>query len=188
MRPIPPPRIEPRRRRFHHAQSLIRTLLIAAPCLLIGMGLGALWHSRRVQPIAANTEGTALDVGTLSAGTTAMQSLKVPVQIRPDPAIVAEVKRQIPNFAAVSLEEGSRILREAALKDLQAALSQTVGQVKEAEQRIARAEETKSEAEKQAALKELQRLQAEQAAKLRECTTRSSAQIEALRQLQEPAR
>jgi hypothetical protein len=44
-------------------------------------------------------------------------------------------------------------------------------------------EQANSETEKQAALKELQRLQAEQAAKLREFTMRSSAQIEALRQL-----
>jgi hypothetical protein len=105
-----------------------------------------------------------------------------------DPAILEEVKRQIPNFASVTLEEGAQILREAALRDLQAALSQMEGQRKEAEQRVARMEEAKSETEKQTALKDLQRLQAEQGAKLTEFTTRSSAQIEALRQLKESAR
>jgi hypothetical protein len=105
-----------------------------------------------------------------------------------DPAILAEVKRQLPNFASVSLEEGSQILRETALKGFQAALGQTEGQLKEAEQRVARMEESKSETGKQEALKDLQRLQAEQAAKLGEFTRKSSAQIEALRQLKESAR
>jgi len=174
-----------------HAQAGIRTLLVAALCLFIGFGLGGLWHSRRTQRNAVNTEAETPreDAGRLSAGTTAvLQSVQAPVQIKPDPAIVAEVKRQIPDFASVSLEEGSQILREAAVKDLQAALNQSVGQLKEAEQRVARMEAAKSETEKQAALKDLQRLQAEQAAKLREFTTRSSAQIEALRQMKESAR
>jgi hypothetical protein len=123
----------------------------------------------------------------LPARTTAvLQSRQTPVSI--DPGILAEVKRRIPNFAALSLEEGSQMLREAALKDLQAALNQMDSQLKEAEQRVVRMEEAKSEAEKQAALKDLQRLQAEQAAKLREFTTKSSVQIEALRQLKESAR
>jgi hypothetical protein len=118
------------------------------------------------------------------SGSVASRAATLPV----DPAIFAEVKRQLPNFASVSLEEGSQILREAALKDLQAALSQSEGQLKEAEQRVARMEEAKSETGKQEALKDLQRLQAEQAAKLKEFTTRSSAQIEALRQVKESAR
>ena len=306
MKPFLLPLVNPLRR--NHAQAGIRTLLVAALCLFIGLGLGGLWHSRRAQRSAVNTEGEPprQGVGTLSSGTMAvLQSLKAPVQIKfyalldtatvpedvmrfagrveellavyrresggkitvtrlrsrsdvsaaaadgmkpfnldkgdvcylgltvvqggrkesiprlfpeweqalesdvsraigrvlgpaasvssvaatlpVDPAIIAEVKRQIPNFASVSLEEGSQILREAAVKDLQAALRQMEGQRKEAEQRVARMEEAKSETEKQAALKDLQRLQAEQAAKLREFTTRSSAQIEALRQLKESA-
>jgi len=187
MKPFPLPSVDPVRR--YHAQTGIRTLLVAALCLFIGFGLGGLWHSRRTQRSTVNTETRSEDAGRLSAGTTAvLQSVQVPVQIKPDPAIVAEVKRQIPDVTSVSLEAGSQILREAALKNLQAALNQTLGQLKEAEQRVARMEEAKSETEKQAALKDLQRLQAEQAAKLREFTTRSSAQIEALRQLKESAR
>lgn len=309
MRLFPVPQVDPGKLRRNHAQAGIRTLFVAGLCLFIGLGSGALWHSRRAQRTAVNTEREApgQDVGTLSAGTRAvLQSLKAPVQIRfyalldaatvpeevtqfagrveellasfqresggkltvtrvrsrsdvsaaaadgmkpfnldrgdvcylgltvvqggrkesilrlfpeweqalesdvsraigrvlgpaesvspvagalpVDPAILAQVKRQLPNFASVSLEEGSQILREAALKDLQAALSRTEDQLKEAEQRVARMEEAKSETGKQEALKDLQRLQAEQAAKLSEFTTRSSAQIEALRQLKESAR
>ena len=185
------PEVDPGKPRGNHAQAGIRTLLVAVLCLFIGFGLGGLWHSRRTQRSPVNTERETPreDAGTLSAGPTAVrQSVQAPVQIKFDPAIMAEVKRQIPNFASVSLEEGSQILREAALKDLQAALSQMEGQLKEAEQRVARVEEAKSETEKQAALKELQRLQAEQAGKLREFTARSTAQIDALRQFKESAR
>src|SRR6185436_17965972 len=73
-----------------------------------------------------------------------------------DPAVIAQVKRKIPNFASVTLEEGSQILREAAVKELQVALSQMEGQLKEAEQRVAQMENAKSETEKQTALKDLQ--------------------------------
>ena len=309
MRPFPASQVDPVKLRRNCAQAGIRTLFVAGLCLLIGLGLGALWHSRRAPRAAVNMEGEApgQDMGTLSAGTTAvLQGLKAPVQIRVyalldtatvpedvtrfagrveellasfqresrgnltvtrlrsrsdvsaaaadgmkpfnldkgdvcylgltvvqggrkesilrlfpeweqalesdvsraisrvlgpsvsaspvaaslpvDPAILAEVKRQIPNFASVSLEEGSQMLREAALKDLQAALGQTQGQLKEAQQRVVQMEEAKSETGKQEALKDLQRLQDEQAAKLRDFTMRSSAQIDALRQLKESAR
>jgi ABC-type uncharacterized transport system involved in gliding motility auxiliary subunit len=309
MRPLPVPQVDPGKQRRSDARAGIRTLFVAGLCLCVGLGLGALWHSRRAQRTAVNAAGEApgQDVGTLSAGTRAvLQSLKEPVQIRfyalldaatvpedvtrfagrveellasyqresggkltvtrlrsrsdvsaaaadgmkpfnldkgdvcylgmtvvqggrkesiprffpeweqaiesdlsraigrvlgpsasvastaatlpVDPGTLAEVKRQLPNFVSVSLEEGSRILREAALKDLQAALSQTEGQIKRAEQQVVRMEEARSETGKQEALKNLQRLQAEQAAKLREFTTRSSAQIEVLRQIKESAR
>jgi hypothetical protein len=187
MKPFPMLHGNPANLRRNHAQVGIRTLLVGVLCLFIGLALGALWQSHRAQPSTVNTKGKApgQELGTPPAGPTAvLQGLEAPV----DPSIIAEVKRQIPNFASVTLEDGSQILRQAALKDLQAALSQMEGQFKEAGQRVARTEDTKSETEKQAALKELQRLQAEQAAKLSEFTTRSSAQIEALRQMKELAR
>src|SRR5690349_22044299 len=157
MRPFPLPQIDPRKLRRCHAKASIRTLLVAALCLFIGFGLGGLWHSRRTLRSAVNTETPMDDAERLSAGTTAvLPGVQAPVQIKPDPAILAEVKRQVPNFASVSLEEGSQILRETAVKDLQAALSQMESQRKEAEQRVAQLEESKSETEKQAALKDLQ--------------------------------
>lgn len=105
-----------------------------------------------------------------------------------DPVATAEVKRQIPDLANVSLEEGSRVLRAAALQDFKAAVSEMEAQLKQAEARVAEAQNGKSEAEQQAAVKNLQRVQAEQAVKLRDITIRSSAQIEALRQLKTAGR
>ena len=105
-----------------------------------------------------------------------------------DPAVAEEVKRQIPNFASVSVEEGTRILREAALKDFKAMASEMEIQIREAEQRVKQAQNGKSEAEQQAALKQLQQVRADHTAKLNEITAGSSAQIEALRRLKEAAR
>ena len=189
MRPFLPPQIVPAKRRGNHAQAALRTVIVAALCLGIGFGLGGLWHSRRVQRGGVSTEGA-----NEAAVNTQAQALATPATVSPvaaappDPATVAEVKRQIPSFASVPLEEGSQMLRVAALRDLQVALSQIEPQLKEAEQRVARMEEAKSETGKQTALKDLQRLQAAQAAKLSEFTIRSSSQIEVLRQLKESAR
>jgi len=189
MKPFPPHQIVHVKRRGNHAQAAIRTVIVAALCLGIGFGLGGLWHSRRVQRGGVSTEAANEAAVNTEAQAPATPATVSPVAAAPpDPAIVAEVKRQIPNFATVPLEEGSQILRAAALRDLQAALSQMQPQLKEAEQRVARMEEAKSETEKQTALKDLQRLQAAQAAKLNELTTRSSSQIEVLRQLKESAR
>jgi hypothetical protein len=309
MRPFPLSQVDPAKPHRTHAQTGIRTLLVAALCLFIGLGLGGLWHSRRVQRSVVNTEGEApgQDLGVLSAGTMAvLQHLHGSVEIRfyavldpatvpeavtafagrvdqllaayrreaggkitvtrhrsradaaaaaadgmkpfnldqgdscylgltviqanrkesiprlypeweqalesdlsraitrvsspvpsaptatgavpVDPATLAEVKRQIPNFASLSLEEGTRVLRESAVNDFKAAMSEMESRLQEAQQRVARAQDANAEADKQAALGELQRLQAEQAAKLRDITVRSSAQVEAFRQLKESVR
>jgi hypothetical protein len=187
MKPFPPH--QNAKRRGHYAQATLRTVIGAALCLGIGFGLGGLWHSRRVQRGGVSTEGANAAAVNPEAPAPATPATTSPVAaVPPDPAIVAEVKRELPDFASVSLAEGSQVLRRAALRDLQAALSQIEPQLKEAEQQVARMEEAKSETGKQTALKELQRLQAAQAAKLSEFTTRSSAQIEVLQQLRESAR
>ncbi len=105
-----------------------------------------------------------------------------------DPATTEDVKRAIPNFASVSVEGGTRILREAALKDFKAAANEMEIQVKEAQQRLSQAQNGGSDAEQQAAMKHLQQVQAEQTEKLRQIAARSQAQIEALQKLKDVAR
>jgi D-aminopeptidase len=189
MKPFPLHQIVHVKRRGNHGHAALRTVIVAALCLGIGFGLGGLWHSRRVQQAGVSTEAANETAVNTTAQALATPGTVLPVaSAPPDPAIVAEVKRQVPNFATIPLEQGSQILRAAALRDLQAALSQMQPELKDAEQRVARLEEANSETGKQAALKELQRLQAAQAAKLDEVTTRSSSQIEVLRQLKESAR
>src|SRR5881394_92324 len=97
MRPCPLSQVDPANPHCTHAQTGIRTLLAAALCLFIGLGLGGLWHSRRVQRSVVNTQGEApgQDVEALSAGRMAvLQQLHGSVEIRfyavMDPATVPE--------------------------------------------------------------------------------------------------
>ena len=104
-------------------------------------------------------------------------------QAKSDAAALEEVKRALPNFASISLEEGTRILRQAALDEFKAAAQEMESQLKAAQQRLAAAPGSKSEAEQQAAAKELQALQSTQAEKLKEIAARLPEQIAALRKL-----
>jgi hypothetical protein len=96
---------------------------------------------------------------------------------------VKEVKALIPNLGAMSVEEGTRILREVALKDFTAAAKEMETQVKEAEQRVTQAQNGGSDADQQAARKHLEQVQTEQTEKLKQIAARSQAQIDALQQL-----
>jgi hypothetical protein len=105
------------------------------------------------------------------------------VAAQADATAIEEVKRIAPNYSSVSLEEGTRILREAALKDFAAAADQADIQVKEAQQRVRQAENGGSQTEQQAALKNLQQVQLDQAEKLKAIAARHQAQLAALQQL-----
>jgi len=98
-------------------------------------------------------------------------------------AATEEVKRALPNFGSVSMEEGTRILRGAALEDFKATVAAMEIHVAEAQQNLSRAQSGGSEAEQQAAIKQLRQLQSEQTDKLKQIAARSAAQVEALRQL-----
>lgn len=100
-----------------------------------------------------------------------------------DPAVIEEVKRIFPHLESVSVEEGARALREAAVNDMKAAVAEMDTQEKEAEQRLAQAQAGGSEAEQQSAMKHLQEVQAQHTQKLKQITARSAAQVEALKQL-----
>lgn len=94
-----------------------------------------------------------------------------------------EVQALIPNVAAVSVEQGTKLIRENALKAFRAAAAEMEARVKEAEQELAAAQNGQSAAEQQAAMQHLQQVQAEQAAKLKEIAAKSQAEIEALQRL-----
>ena len=100
-----------------------------------------------------------------------------------NPAAVEAVKQLLPNLASVSLEEGTRRLRETALKQFKDAATESQNQLQQAQQALTQAQATGSAAEQQAAMKQLQQLQAEQNERLKEIAANSQAQIEALRRL-----
>lgn len=94
-----------------------------------------------------------------------------------------EVARAIPDVASVSLEDGTRMLRESAMEQVKAAVSEMQTQVAAAQQKLAATQNGKSEADQQAALKQLQQIQGEQTEKFRQITQRLQDQIAALKQL-----
>jgi hypothetical protein len=112
-----------------------------------------------------------------------VQAVPTTARTETDAATIQEVKRSIPNFASVSLEEGTQILRQAALEDLKAVAKEMETQVKVAQQRLTEAQNSKSAAEQQDAIKELQNVQARQTEKLKEIAARLQDQIAALQKL-----
>lgn len=115
--------------------------------------------------------------------TTATTKPVVAATSQPDKAVVEEVRRAIPNLASVSLEDGTRILREAAMNDYSAAVSEMEKQVKAARERAVQAQSNSSEAGQQTAMKQYQQVQTEQTEKLKQIAVRLQAQITALEQL-----
>ena len=102
---------------------------------------------------------------------------------RAETAARQDVLRAIPNVANVSLEEGTRILRDAAMKQYQAAVEEMGKQVKEAEQQIIQARQSGSEADQAAALKRLQQVQSDQSDKIKQIAASLDAQLDVLKQL-----
>ncbi len=94
-----------------------------------------------------------------------------------------EVKGAIPDLNAVSLEEGSRALREAALAEYRAAAQQMGVQINEARERLARAQQGGSDAEQGAAVQHLQAVQAAQTKALQEIAARLQDRITAWERL-----
>jgi len=100
-----------------------------------------------------------------------------------DPAVVDAVKRNVPNYDSLSLEDGIRILREAALKQFKASVADQQNELQKAQQELSRAQNGGTEAEPQAAMKHLQQVQSAQTEQLKKIAADSQAQLEALRQL-----
>jgi vacuolar-type H+-ATPase subunit H len=107
--------------------------------------------------------------------------------VRSDPATLDAVKRLIPNLDAVSLEAGTKVLRDAELAKMKQAREEMEAQVKDARQRFLDAQGSQSEAAQQAAREHLQKTQEEAADKLRQIALNSQAQIAALQQLKKAA-
>jgi hypothetical protein len=100
-----------------------------------------------------------------------------------DASITEDVRRAIPNMAAVSAEDGTRILRETALKEFTTAVSEMQAQVQEAQFRLEQARKGGSAADQESAMKHLQDVQAAQGERLKEIAAKSQAQIAAFQQL-----
>ena len=89
--------------------------------------------------------------------------------------VTNEVVRLIPDLKGTSLEDGTRILREAAFEEFTAAGTEMEDKLKVAQQQLSDAQNGQSEAEQQAAMKHLQEIQLEQGQKYKQIAARLQA-------------
>jgi hypothetical protein len=99
------------------------------------------------------------------------------------PEVTNEVVRLIPDFKITSLDDGTRILREAAWKEFTDAGVEGENQIKAAQQKLSEAQSGGTEAEQQAAMKHLQQVQLEQAEKYKQIAARLQTRLTVFEQL-----
>ncbi|MGA9780262.1 MAG: hypothetical protein ACLPRE_10085 [Limisphaerales bacterium] len=170
-------------------QAQVRIVILALVCFLLGVVVTAFWFHLTKKPNAEISSSQTS--GQPDAGQPAEQAINVNPPPRPfvaghlpvDSSTIEEVKQAIPNFVSVSLEDGTQILREAALKQFAAAAKEMDAQVKQAQQQLSQAENGQSAATQQAARQHLQQIQAQAAEKLQQIAARLQTQIAALKQL-----
>jgi hypothetical protein len=118
---------------------------------------------------------------------TSVGNARASVSELPESAVLDEVKRLVPNLASVSVEEGTRILREKTLQSFGEATKEMQLRIQESEQGLVTARNSGSPAEQQEALKKLQIVQAEQTQKLKQISAQLQAQLAALEHLKKEA-
>jgi len=167
-------------------QAQVRIVILVLVSFLLGVVATAFWFHLTTKPDAEiSSSQTAIEP---DAGQPVEPAINVNRSPRPlvanpppvDAAAIAEVKQAIPNFASVSLEDGTQILREAALKQFMATTKEMDAQVKQAEQQ---AKDSQSASEQETARKHLQQIQAAGTEKLQQIAARLQTQIAALQQL-----
>jgi hypothetical protein len=104
----------------------------------------------------------------------------------PSASVVATLKSNLPDLAAISVEEGTQKLRDAALEKFKAAAAELQTKLAEAQNELAQAQATGSTEAVDAARKHLQQVQSVQTEKLKAITAGLQEQIEALQQLKKP--
>jgi hypothetical protein len=163
----------------------VRIVLLTLISFLLGVAATAFWFHLAAKRNAENptsptiTQSSSEQTAVPGGNTQSSVAMELPV----DPAAMAEVKSAIPNFASISVDDGTRILRQAALNDFAAAAKEMDAQVKKAQQKLSEAENGQSAAEQQAAMKQLQQTQTAATEKLQQIAARLQAQIAALKKL-----
>ncbi len=122
-------------------------------------------------------------IARVSGGASSVPASAVVNPAPVDSATAEEVTRALPNLAALSLEDATQKLREAALDEFKTAVSEMQVKVNEAQQRLAEARGKNSESEVQAATKQLQQLQSEQSESLAQISRQLQARIATLERL-----
>jgi|GEM_PF-3801264 len=168
-------------------RAFIRTVVLVLVSFVLGIAATAVWFHLAEKRNEANP--VSQTAGQPAAPAANAQSPAQPVVANHppiSPAAIEEIKQAIPNFASVSVEDGEKILRTAALKEFSAAAKEMNDQVKKAQEQLLEAESGLSAAEQQSAMRQVQQTQAAAAEKLQQIAARLDAQIAALKSLKNP--
>jgi hypothetical protein len=169
----------------------IRIVLLALCSFFLGVAATTFWfhlgakRSAQNPVVQASAQSSAGETAASAAntGSPAQPAAANPLPV--DPAAIAEVKRTIPNYASLSVDEGTQILRQAALKKFAGAAKEMESQVAKAQADLSEAENSKSAFDQQAAMKRLQQTQTAQTEKLQQIAGQLQAQIAALKQMKQ---
>jgi hypothetical protein len=166
----------------------VRIVILAMVSFLLGVAATALWFHfapiRNAENLNSRTTDQQNNPQPAQPAVAAIPSARAFVEqpVPVAPAAVEDVKRVLPNYASISVDQGTEILREAALKKFAAAAQELQSQVAQAQDELKQAQ-SKSPADQQAAMKHLQQVQAEQSQKLQQIAGELQTQIAALKQL-----
>jgi len=172
-------------------QAQVRILFVALVSFLLGVAATAFWFHfashRTAEGLSsqANNQGNQPDYQQPAAPPSGANSpsrtfVEPPLPVAP--AAIEDVKRALPNYASLSVDQGTEILRQAALKEFAAAAQELQSEVARAQAELSQAQ-SKSPADQQVAMKHLQQVQAEQSQKLQQIAGQLQTQIAALKQL-----
>ena len=188
MKVTPPNEMGSARRLRTSEQAQVRIVILALVSFLLGVAATAFWfhlapdrNAENLNPPSDSQPDNpqpAAPAIKANPSAPAFVEPKVPVA----PAAIEDVKRVLPNYASLSVEQGTEILRQAALKKYAAAAQELQSRVAEAEAELTQAQ-SKSPADQQAAIQHLQQVQAEQSQKLQQIGGQLQTQIAALKQL-----
>jgi len=169
-------------------QAQVRIVILALVSFLLGVAATTFWfrfssNSNPENSIVQTTNEVVRDepaAQTINPNSPARKFAEPAVPV--GPAAIEDVKRALPNYASLTVDQGTEILREAALKKYAAAAQELQSQITQAQAELNQAE-GKSLAEHQAAMKHLQQVQAEQSQKLQQIGGQLQTQVAALKQL-----
>jgi len=168
----------------------VRTLVLFLVSFLLGVAATGVWFHFASVHTAENPNPPTTDQQNhqqsvvpevaATANPPAQKFVEQPVPVAQE--AVEDVKRALPNYVSLTLDEGTEVLREAALKKYAAAAQELQTQIAQAQEELKEAQ-NKSSADQQAAMKHLQQVQAEQSQKLQQIGGELQTQIAALKQL-----
>jgi type IV secretory pathway VirB10-like protein len=165
-----------------------RIVILALVSFLAGVGITVFWfhhaaatNGGTASQIASETPAPAPEsVGVPAPPAATPQPPPAPVQPT-DPAVIEQVKKEVPDYATASLDAATQTLRAAALKAFADATAEADSEIKAAQQQLQDAQNTGSAADQQAAMKRVQDAQSAAAEKLKQIAADLQNQIAALK-------